>query len=54
MIEIEKNGTVVFKGEKAECVSFLKEKGLVYMGKDIPLLVLGHLATNIGYDIFSR
>lgn len=54
MIEIERDGKVVFKGTKTEGISYLKDKGLVYNGKDIPLLILGHLASNMGYEVYCR
>lgn len=54
MIEIEKNEKVVFRGNKAEAILFLKQNGLVYRDDDIPLLILGHLASNIGYSVYLR
>lgn len=54
MIEVEKNGKVVFIGEKKDIVNFLHRKGLKYNSNNIPLLLLGHLASEIGYSIYLR
>lgn len=54
MIEIEKDEKVVFKGTKEQASKFLSENGLDYKADNIPLLILGHLATGIGYDVFCR
>lgn len=54
MIEIEKDEKVVFKGTKSDAISYLKQNGLVYEGSDIPLLVLGYIASNLGYDVYCR
>ena len=54
MITIKSSGIVVFQGTKEEGISFLKKNGLTYRGNDIPLLVLGHLATKIGYEVYCN
>jgi hypothetical protein len=54
MIEIEKNGKIIFRGEKKDIVNFLHKKGLKYNSNNIPLLILGHLASGMGYSIYLR
>ena len=54
MIEIEKNGKIIFTGEKKDIVNFLHKKGLKYNSNNIPLLILGHLASGMGYSIYLR
>lgn len=53
MIEIEKNEKVVFRGNKAGAILFLKQNGLDYRDDDIPLLILEHLSSNIGYSVYG-
>lgn len=53
MIEIREGEKIVFKGTKSDAISFLKKNGLVYKNNDIPILILGRLALNMGFDIFA-
>ncbi len=53
MLEIEKNENVVFKGNKSECINFLKENG-VKLQEDEPLLLVANIATMYGFSMYIR
>ena len=54
MLEVEKNGTVVFRGDKKECISYLRNNGAKNLRDDDPLLIVGHFATMYGFSVYIR
>ena len=54
MLEIEKNGKVVFRGDKKGCISYLRSNGAKNIRDDDPLLIVGHLATMYGFSVYIR
>lgn len=54
MLEVEKNGTVVFRGDKKECISYLRNNGATNLKDDDPLLIVGHFATMYGFSVYIR